>query len=103
MMLAALGAAGLHPLELSTSSHFSVAGVDVSFPIDVPVSEAEDAREMRSSQFRRGVHHHFAQLSFAGLTIMRTRACAAQALDDCDFAGAGDAPLAKGRKNLFSL
>jgi hypothetical protein len=46
MMLAALRAAGMHPLELSTSSHFSVAGADVSFPIDVPVSEAEAAREI---------------------------------------------------------
>jgi hypothetical protein len=41
----------MHPLEFSTLSHFSVAGVDVSFPIDVPVSEAEIAREILAPEW----------------------------------------------------
>jgi hypothetical protein len=44
-----LRAAGLHPIELSTSSHFSIAGVEISFPIQVPTAEAESAREILAS------------------------------------------------------
>lgn len=46
LMISALRAAGLHPVELSMSSHFSVAGVDISYPIQVPVAEVEPAREL---------------------------------------------------------
>lgn len=46
ILMAALRAAGLHPLELAMSDHFSVAGVDISYPITVPSEEAEAAREV---------------------------------------------------------
>ena len=46
LILSALRAAGLHPVEFSLSPHFSLAGTDVSFPIEVPTSEAEAARKI---------------------------------------------------------
>jgi demethylmenaquinone methyltransferase/2-methoxy-6-polyprenyl-1,4-benzoquinol methylase len=45
LALSLLRNAGFHPVEISTSSHFSVAGVDISYPIEVPVSEAVEARK----------------------------------------------------------
>lgn len=44
--MAALRAAGLHPLELAMSGHFTVAGVETSFPITVPTEELTAAREI---------------------------------------------------------
>ncbi len=44
--MAALRAAGLHPVDLAMSDHFSVAGVDISFPITLPTEEVETAREV---------------------------------------------------------
>ena len=49
MLIAALRCAGLHPAHLDTSSHFSLAGADVSFHIEVPTSEASEARELLNS------------------------------------------------------
>jgi hypothetical protein len=47
--MAALRAAGLHPLDLMTSDHFSIAGVDISYPITVPTEELTEAREILDS------------------------------------------------------
>lgn len=44
-LIAALRAAGFHPSDLEMSSHFSVAGMEPGFYIEVPTSEAEAARE----------------------------------------------------------
>jgi hypothetical protein len=49
MLISALRGAGLHPVDLNTSSHFSLAGAEVSFCIEVPTSEAGEARELLSS------------------------------------------------------
>ncbi len=49
VLMAALRAAGLHPLELATSDHFSIAGVDISYPITVPTEELTEAREILDS------------------------------------------------------
>lgn len=46
VLMAALRAAGLHPLELTMSDHFTLAGVDTSFPITVPTEESISAREI---------------------------------------------------------
>lgn len=47
--MAALRAAGLHPLELATSDHFSIAGVAISYPITVPTEEMTEAKEILDS------------------------------------------------------
>ena len=45
LVISLLRSAEFHPIDISMSSHFSVAGVDVSYPIEVPVTEASAARE----------------------------------------------------------
>ena len=49
MMIAALQAAGMHPVELDRSSHFTLASADVSFHVEVPTEEAEEARNFLKS------------------------------------------------------
>jgi hypothetical protein len=49
MLISFLRSAGLHPLDLDTSSHFSLAGADISFHIEVPTTELEPARELLKS------------------------------------------------------
>ena len=49
MMIAALRAAGFHPVDLDRSSHFTLAGADVSFHVEVPTEEAEEARDFLKS------------------------------------------------------
>lgn len=44
-LVCALAAAGFHPLELETASHFSLAGVEGSYSVKVPSGEANAARE----------------------------------------------------------
>ena len=48
LLISVLQAAGLHPLELDTFGHFSLAGADVDFSIRVPTSELARAREVLS-------------------------------------------------------
>jgi hypothetical protein len=55
MLIAALRCAGLHPVDLDTSSHFSLAGADVSFHIEVPTSEVSEARALLNS-YERSSH-----------------------------------------------
>lgn len=45
----ALRAGGFHPTELSTSSHFSIAGAAISYAIEVPSEELAAAQEFLSS------------------------------------------------------
>ena len=45
MLITFMRNAGLHPLDLNTSSHFSLAGADVEFRIEVPTEELNAARE----------------------------------------------------------
>ena len=49
MILSALRAAGVHPLDLSLSPHFSVAGTEISYAIEIPTDEAVAAREILQS------------------------------------------------------
>ncbi len=49
VILSALRAAGLHPVDLSLSPHFSVAGTEISYAIDVPTQEAVAARDLLES------------------------------------------------------
>jgi hypothetical protein len=46
MLRSILDRAGLHPLELNTAAHFSLAGAEISFPIEVPSDEADAAKEL---------------------------------------------------------
>lgn len=49
MLIGVLRSAGLHPLDLDTTSHFSIAGADVSFHIEVPTSEVGAAKALLDS------------------------------------------------------
>jgi hypothetical protein len=46
MLIAFLRSEGLHPLDINTSAHFSLAGAEIDFPIEVPTEELEAAREL---------------------------------------------------------
>ena len=48
LLIATLRNAGLHPVDLDISSHFSLAGSDVSYHIKVPTPEASGAKECLS-------------------------------------------------------
>jgi hypothetical protein len=48
LLISLLRQAGLHPLELDTSSHFSLAGADIDYSIRVPTIELARAREILS-------------------------------------------------------
>ena len=48
LLISMLEHAGLHPLEVDTSSHFSIAGVDIDYSIRVPTAELAQAREVFS-------------------------------------------------------
>jgi hypothetical protein len=45
-LLALLRRGGLHPVDLSLSAPLPLAGVERSFPIDVPGEEADAARNL---------------------------------------------------------
>ena len=45
MLIAVLRGAGFHPVDLVTSAHFSLAGADIAFRVEVPTSEASEAVE----------------------------------------------------------
>jgi hypothetical protein len=49
LLMSALRCEDLHPLELNTFGHFSLAGADISYQIQVPSEEAEKAREILES------------------------------------------------------
>ena len=46
MLIASLRSAGLHPLDLNTASHFSLAGAEIEFHIEVPTEELAAARDL---------------------------------------------------------
>jgi hypothetical protein len=46
MLITFMRSAGLHPLDINTSSHFSLAGAGIEFPIEVPTEELDSAREL---------------------------------------------------------
>lgn len=48
LLIGVLQAAGLHPLELETFGHISLAGADVDYSVRVPTSELAKAREVLS-------------------------------------------------------
>ena len=45
LLIAAMRSEGLHPLDLQTAGHFSLAGTDVSFHIQVPTAELAEVGE----------------------------------------------------------
>jgi hypothetical protein len=49
VLIAALRAAGMHPLDLETASHISLAGTDISYHVEVPTAELSAAREFLRS------------------------------------------------------
>jgi hypothetical protein len=46
MLITFMRSAGLHPLDINTSSHCSLAGAEIEFPIEVPTAELTEAREL---------------------------------------------------------
>jgi len=49
-VVAKLRAHGFHPVEPSMSSHFSLAGAEVCFPIEVPTAEFCAAKRVLDSE-----------------------------------------------------
>ena len=49
LMMSVLWSAGLHPVDLSLSPHFGLAGAEVSFPIQVPSEEHAAAKAILDS------------------------------------------------------
>lgn len=45
MLIAALRGQGLHPLDLETAGHFSLAGAEIAFQVQVPTVELGAACE----------------------------------------------------------
>jgi len=45
LLIAVLRSNGLHPLDLNTAAHFSFAGTDVSYHVEVPTPEAKEAKK----------------------------------------------------------
>ena len=45
LVIAALRSAGFHPLDLNNLSHFTFAGADISYHIELPTPELDEARE----------------------------------------------------------
>ena len=50
MLAAVLRTAGLHPVEQGTFGHFSLAGADIQYRVEVPTEEADAAREALQTQ-----------------------------------------------------
>jgi len=48
LLIGVLLTSGLHPLELETFGHISLAGADVDYSVRVPTSELVQAREVLS-------------------------------------------------------
>ncbi len=46
MLITFLRSEGLHPIDINTSAHFSLAGAEIEFPINVPTGELDAAREL---------------------------------------------------------
>jgi|GEM_PF-1393728 len=46
LLISILQESGLHPLELGTSGHFSLAGADIDYSVQVPSDEATEASEI---------------------------------------------------------
>ncbi len=44
MLITFLRSEGLHPVDINTSAHFSLAGAEIEFPINVPTGELDAAR-----------------------------------------------------------
>ena len=49
VLISVLRGAGLHPQDLETAGHFSLAGADVSFHIELPTGELSAARDFLKS------------------------------------------------------
>jgi len=49
LLIASLRSAGFHPLDLDTTSHFSFAGLDISFHVQIPTVELATAKEFLNS------------------------------------------------------
>jgi len=54
LLISVLQQAGLHPLEFDPSSHYSVAGVEIDYPIRLPTDELAQAREVLSAYDANG-------------------------------------------------
>ena len=46
MLISFLRGEGLHPNDINTSAHFSLAGAEIDFPIEVPTEELDAAQEL---------------------------------------------------------
>jgi hypothetical protein len=49
LLISAMRSEGLHPLDLQTAGHFSLAGTDISYYVQIPTTELAAAREFLSA------------------------------------------------------
>ena len=56
MLATVLCIAGLHPVEQGTFGHFSLAGADIEYRVEVPTEEADAAREVFQSHPTNDAH-----------------------------------------------
>ena len=53
LLISVLQQSGLHPLELGTAGHYSLAGADIEYSVQVPSEEATEARQVHDA-YERG-------------------------------------------------
>jgi len=46
LIVSFLRGAGLHPVDFSFSPHFSLGGTEIPFPIEVPTTEIDAAKDL---------------------------------------------------------
>jgi len=49
LVITSLRRAGLHPVELNTAAHFSLAGADIEYVVRVPTPEMAEAADVLNS------------------------------------------------------
>ena len=57
LLISILEQSGLHPLELSTAGHYSLAGADIDYAVQVPSDEAVEASEILSAYDATAAEH----------------------------------------------
>jgi hypothetical protein len=57
LLISVLRQAGLHPLDFDTAGHYSLAGADIDYAVQVPTAEAAEARDVLTSHDVNGPKH----------------------------------------------
>ena len=57
LVISLLRQAGLHPLDFGTAGHYSLAGADIDYAVQVPTAEAAEARAVLTSHDANASKH----------------------------------------------